>query len=269
MSDNEQKQFKYAKWYAGKTVLVTGATSGIGREMTRKLGGFGCTVLACGRNQHAMDSLLTELEGLDVKAIIGDLGDKDSLRQMILQIQKKYHVDILINNAGFGGTEDFCKMQVDTIETMQLVNMSAVVELCRAFAGEMKDNPGSGILNVGSVASFFPTPGSALYGATKHFISGFTEAIHQEMLGYGVHVSGLYPGKTYSAFLERATKGKLKDWEKAMKSEAVAIAGLKGLSENKIRIIPGIGNKVVVLAAMLVPISMLLRKTDSNKAVKD
>jgi short-subunit dehydrogenase len=155
-------------------------------------------------------------------------------------------------------------MNKDKVDSMQQVNISAVVDLCRHFFAGMKEKTGCGILNVGSVASFFPTPGSALYGATKHFILGFTDAIHEEMRSFGVHVTGVYPGKTKSRFLERATEGKKKDWEQAMNPESVAELALKALSENRIRVIPGFSNRIKVFIASVMPMSLLLKKSYSN-----
>lgn len=258
---------QFAKWFSGKTVLVTGATSGIGREIARCLACYGSRVLICGRNEAAMKSLLEELNlssSFPVEGFIADISNKESTRELIEKVCKNYEVDILVNNAGFGDMGDFYQMDKDKVCLMQQVNMSAVVDLCRHFLPVMKEKTGSGILNVGSVASFFPTPGSALYGASKHFILGFTDALHEEMWAFDVHVTGVYPGKTKSCFLERATDGKKKDWEQAMDPQLVAELALKGLSENKIRVIPGFSNRIKVFIASVMPTSLLLKKSYSN-----
>lgn len=263
---------KFAKWFSGKTALVTGATSGIGQEIAKQLSCCGSRVLACGRDEAEMDSLLQQLNensSFPAEGFIADFSSKQALRELITKIHKNYGVDILINSAGFGYMEEFCLMGEDKINTMAQVNMSAVVDLCLQFLPRMKEKAGTGILNVGSVASFFATPGSALYGATKHFISGFTDALHQEMLPFGVHVTGVYPGKTKTRFLEHATEGKIKDWKKAMSAEAVAKSALKGLSKNKIRVIPSFSNKIKVLIASVMPVSLLLKKTYAGNPNKE
>lgn len=257
----------FSRWFSGKTALVTGATSGIGREIARGLSSYNCRVLLCGRNEVAMNSLLEELSAnasFPAEGLLAEFSNKGALRELIAKVHKNYGVDILVNNAGFGYMDNFYMMGKDKVNSMQEVNMSAVVDLCRAFLPKMKEKPGAGILNVGSVASFFPTPGSALYGATKHFILGFTDALHQEMLSFGVHVTGVYPGKTKSRFLERATDGRMKNWGRVMNPELVAKLALKGLSKNKIRVIPGFSNKIKVFAASVMPISLLLTKTYTN-----
>ncbi len=260
-----------AKFLSAKTALVTGATSGIGREIAKQLVSFGSNVLVCGRDKEAMDSLLKELNSISsslAKGFLVDFSNKESLEGLIAKVSKDYDVDILINSAGFGYMGDFYLMPKEKAYSMQEVNISAVVVLCRSFLPRMVEKSWGGILNVGSVASFFATPGSALYGATKHFIVGFTDALHQEMLHLGVHVTGLYPGHTESSFAERATEGKLKRWKKAMSAELVAVLALKGLSENKIKVVPGFGNKMRVFAAAILPASIVSRKIYS-KAIRN
>ncbi|HCJ66755.1 MAG TPA: short-chain dehydrogenase, partial [Elusimicrobia bacterium] len=257
----------FARWFSGKTVLVTGATSGIGREIAKQMAHYGSKVLLCGRNIETMNSLLKELNAITLsspKVFFVDLADTKSLQELITEVNKSYDIGILVNNAGFGYIGDFYTMPENKIRSMQEVNIIATVELCRAFLPKMVKKSGSGILNVGSVASFFATPGSALYGATKYFILGFTDALHQEMLSKGVNVTGVYPGNTESQFLERATNGKVKNFEKAMNPTLVAKSALKGLSENKLRVIPGLNNRIKAFAASFFPKSILLSKIYTN-----
>ncbi len=246
------------QWYKNKTVLVTGGTSGIGLEMVSQLAGLGTKVVFCGRDPQAIESVsrATGADGLCV-----DLSRHEELPRFLTALRAKYRIDILVNNAGLGDITDFCQADTQTLLSMQSVNMDAVVVLCRELLPEISRQPGGGILNVGSVASFFPTPGSAVYGATKHFIAGFTDALHGELAGKGVHVTGIYPGKTSSRFLVRATRGKNADWDKAMAADVVARAALSGLACNRIRVIPGLSNKVIVLIAKFLPTQILLRVT--------
>jgi short-subunit dehydrogenase len=266
-SSNVKSLPDYAEWYAGKTVLVTGATSGLGREIARLLICFGSSVIPCGTNERAMESLLNELKSVSVsnaEGFLADFSDSESLDEMIKKIRRKYRVDILINSAGFGYINDFHAMPSEKIYSMQRVNITSVVELCRAFLPDMIGKPGTGIMNVGSTVSFFPTPGSALYGATKHFILGFTEALHHEMLSKGVHVTGVYPGHMHSRFLEHSTGGRVDDWENAMNPSKVAEMAIKGLRDNKRRLIPGIKNKLKVFASYILPATLIFKKVYSN-----
>ena len=260
----------WKSWYQDKTVLVTGATAGIGREMARILAGCESRLILCGRSQEAMSALKTELEQSGRKPVLDDccfdLENRDSVQEMCRRVQHRYQVDVLINNAAFGYMGDFVSMPEDTALAMLKVNMDAVVLLCRSFLPLMKDRAGTGILNVGSVVSFYTIPGSAIYAATKHFVLGFTDALHQEMLPYGVHVTGLYPGRTQSQFLSRATGGEMQRWHKASAPDDVARIGLKGLAENKVRVLTDWQNIAKAFAARMVPIRFFL-KTAAYRAV--
>ena len=108
----------FVKWFSGKTALVTGATSGIGREMAKLLAGRGCRILALGRDKESMNSLLKELNAnskLLSEGFLVDLADEDARRKLIKKISKKYEIDILINNAGFGYIGDFYLMAAKLI----------------------------------------------------------------------------------------------------------------------------------------------------------
>jgi short-subunit dehydrogenase len=257
----------YTRWYHGKIVLLTGATSGIGRELAKLLVAYGAKVIICGRDAQAMASILGELQSTPSNVLeyfLMDLSDKEAVQELILKINNNYSIDILINNAGIGFLNNFWEMPEKTIIELEGVNLIAVVDLCRAFLPGMVKKPGSGILNVGSVASFFPTPGSALYGATKYFILGFTDALHQEMISKGVHITGVYPGNTKSCFMERSTSGRIKMGEKSMHPALVAERALNGLCKNKIRVVPGFGSKLRALVAPIMPISILLYKVHTH-----
>lgn len=258
-----KRNSRVSNFLNAKTSLVTGATSGIGREIAKQLASHGSKVLLCGRDKKEMDSLLEELRVISpypAEGFLADFSDNESLEGVINKVGNNYDVDILVNSAGFGYMGDFYLMQQDKICSMWEVNASAMVTLCRAFLPRMVEKSAGGVLNVGSIASFFATPGSAFYGATKHFVLGFTDALHQEMLSFGVHVTGLYPGHTESRFAERATEGKIEQWKKAMNVRKVVALALKGFSGNKIRVIPGFSNKLKVFASFVMPASFILKK---------
>ncbi len=262
---NEPHRPSFYSWFTDKTVLVTGATSGIGEEIVKQLSFCRTKLLLCGRNKEAMDLLEVEIKRSTcqvAESFLLNFSSNESLKELIAQIQKTYEIDILVNNAGIGHLSDFSVMPEDQIHTMVNLNIVAIVQLCRAFIPQLQK--GNGILNVGSVASFFPTPGSALYGATKRFLLSFTDALHWEMLSSGVHVTGVYPGNTHSRFLERSTGGKVKKWQKAMSPVVVAERALAGLSKNKMRVIPGYMNKLKTLAPVILPNTILLNKLYKN-----
>lgn len=254
------------KWYQDKTVLVTGATSGIGKEMARLLSAWGAKVLFCGRDQEQISALTKELQGKSQTiGFSADFSRHQDLRNLVQNVRQHHCVDVLVNNAGFGFGGDFESMDQELSSAMLAVNIGAVVQLCHAFLPDLKGRQGTGILNVGSVASFFPTPGSAIYGATKHFIKAFTDALHKELEQKYTHVTGVYPGKTHTRFLERATAGKVRRWDKAMEPLEVAEQALAGLAQNKLRVIPGTENRIKLFLSKVLPLSVLLDQADKNR----
>ncbi len=248
-------------WFKDKRVLVTGATSGIGLEMVRLLAYNQATILACGRDNNKLDNLITELKSISEnkhEVLLADLSNIASLKQLLEQL-KNYQVDVLVNNAGFGyNISDFSNMPEDIILEMIQLNISTLTQLTYYFLSTLNHNSLSAILNVGSIASFFATPGSALYGGSKAFVLNFTDALHKELESHGIHVSGLYPGHTKTNFANAATDGQLKNWHHSMSAFDVAFEGLKGLVNNKIRVIPGFGNKLRFAAASYLPIESIL-----------
>ena len=255
-------------WFANTLVLITGATSGIGRAMARVLVEAGAAVILHGRRSIDMESLKAELAagpGQVRDDYLVDLSAPGSALELCRCVQGNHQVDIVINNAGFGHCGDYGEMPQDLLNGMTMVNMQAVADICRAFVPGFRQKRAGGILNVGSVASFFPTPGSALYGATKHFVAGLTDALHEELRPFGVHVTGLYPGRTHTRFIERASGGSISGWDQAMSAQEVAYAGLMGLAQNRVRVIPQIPNQLKVLLARVLPVRMLLQATSASR----
>lgn len=251
------------EWFKDKKILITGASSGIGKEFARQLSSYGSDLLLCGRNKDSLDKLTGELKKNDPQKVCCcsfDLSNNDECSDFIKKVQADYSIDILINNAGFGCMCEFGSMDDSLKDSMLFVNVNSVTTLCRAFLPDMIKKGKGGILNVGSTASFFATPGSALYGATKHFIRGFTDALHWEMRTKGIHVTGLYPGHVHTGFIERASLGKRKVWKTALEPSFVAWKGLMGLYENKRQVIPGMMNYVKVFASRILPHEIIMNK---------
>ncbi|MFH0753211.1 MAG: SDR family NAD(P)-dependent oxidoreductase [Candidatus Omnitrophota bacterium] len=260
-----------AAWFHSKTVVITGGTSGIGFEMAKCLVLAGSRVIICGRDQNRLEASVAVLKGLKSGDVIGmsaDLAVDQQRQEMLAKILALGVVDILINNAGFGFMGDFASMPAAKMVEMREVNMTALAALSQAFLPGMQQRRSGGILNVGSVASFFPTPGSSFYGASKYFVRGLTEAMHAELAGYGVHVTGLYPGTTATGFLRRATDGKKDQWPNGMLAEDVAQAGLEGLRHNKVQVVPGRMNQLTVFVAKRMPVTWVLALVGKRLSVQ-
>jgi len=230
--------------------LVTGASSGIGESFARILAERGHDLVLVARDAGRLEALAKELElanNATVQVLPADLTDADQLATVEARCRdRSAPVDLLVNNAGFGTFGPLHTLDVDTeVREIQL-NVVALVRLTHAAATEMVERGHGGILNVSSLAGFQPGPSNATYGATKAFVTSFTEAVHEELKGSGVNVTVLCPGFTRTGFQDaadvpaEAVPGFM--WQEA---DPVAREGLDALAKNKAVSIPGNLNKVL------------------------
>lgn len=246
--------------------LVTGASSGIGTVMARKLAADGSDLVIVARSGDVLEELaadLTEVHGVEVEVLTADLTDAAGLAEVEARLQDVARpVDLLINNAGFGTTGRFADQDPDREELEIQLNVSAVVRLTHAAVPGMLARGRGGILNVSSIASFQPIPNMAVYSATKAFVTSFTEAIHEELAGSGVHVTALCPGFTRTAFVDNADAGedatRIPDfiW---MEPEPVAAAGLRAVAANRATVVPGLRYKLSTGATRVLPSAVTRR----------
>jgi short-subunit dehydrogenase len=248
--------------------LVTGASSGIGAAFARLLAERGHDVVLVARDQGRLDALAKELEaahGARAEVLPADLTDPAQLERVEARCRdQSAPVEILVNNAGFGTFGAFHEIDLDAeVREIQL-NVVALVRLTHAAAVEMAARGRGGILNVSSLAGFQPGPMNATYGATKAFITSFTEAVHEEMKGTGVSVTVLCPGFTRTGFQETANApaSGVPDflWQEA---DVVARAGLDALERNHAMVMPGIVNKTLGTLSQMAP-SALSRRLAGN-----
>ena len=160
-------------------VLITGASSGIGYEMSKLLAASGYDLIVIARRKERLEALKVELQakyGVDVHVVIADLSIPGKAKEIYDNIKsKKLNVTKLVNNAGFGEYGDFTETSLERELEMIQVNIAALVELTKLFSKDMKDRHEGSILNVGSLLSFFPFPYYAIYAATKSFVLSFSE----------------------------------------------------------------------------------------------
>ena len=165
-------------------------------------------------------------------------------------------VDLVVNNAGFGSGGNFYELDPGRLGDEIALNVTALTKISNAALGAMKDRGSGYLLNVSSVASFQPSPGLAVYAATKAYVTSLTEALHEEMRGSGVHVSALCPGLTKTEFQERSGTT---DYETTFpdfawtSAELVARAGLAGVAKNKTIVVPGALYKGLVATSDITP----------------
>lgn len=190
------------------TALITGASSGIGAEFARYHAKTGGDVIIVARRKEPLDALKAELESahsVAVTVIAMDVGTPEQARKLYDEVQALgLRVDILINNAGFGGHGAFLDRDLAKDQAMIDLNVSALVTLSHLFGNAMKQHGGGKMLQVSSTASFMPGPYQAVYFATKAFVTSFSQAIDEEMRGDGITSTALCPGLVNTEFVASA-----------------------------------------------------------------
>ena len=242
--------------------LVTGASSGIGWEIALLLAAEGTELVVVARDRERLERLAS-LVGVPCEVLVADLADPLQLSLVEARLATAPFVDLLVNNAGFGFSGRFDQMDVEQETAVIAVNVTAVSRLSHAAATSMVGRTGRrSILNVSSLAGFIPAASSATYGATKAFVTSFSQAMHEELRAEGIDVSALCPGFTRTEFQQRANAlseaGKIPDrlWQSAAE---VASAGLDGVAANKAIVVPGVHNKAAASIASALPKAALRR----------
>lgn len=251
--------------HSGATALITGASSGIGEAFARRLAREGYNVVLVARRQEKLDALAEDLKkrhAVYAQSVVADLSkdaDIDRIAGMASDMSETGKLDLLINNAGFGVTGSFVNQTMKDQNDMINVHVTATMRLTRTvLPGMIKANRG-GIINVASVAGWFPLPGNVNYSATKRYIITFSEALQTELMESGVFVQALCPGFTYSEFHDTApfrTTGFRRDsfppfmWQTA---DQVAQASLNSLGSGEATVVPGIHNRVLVGLEGMIP----------------
>jgi short-subunit dehydrogenase len=241
----------------GPVALITGASAGLGVDFARQLGARGQRLVLAARRKDRLDALAAELG--NARAVDIDLSEADAVKRLMADLAAHgEHVELLVNNAGFGLTGRFAELDGKRQRQMIDLNCGALVELAHAVLPGMIERKQGRILNVASTAAFQPGPGMAVYFATKAFVLSFSEALHEEVKKQGVAVSALCPGPTATEFGEVAGFGPSNLLDKvAADSPSVVRAGLAGFDKGKAIVIPGLMNKATAQANRFFPRSMV------------
>jgi short-subunit dehydrogenase len=252
---------------ADRTCVVTGASSGIGREIARELARRGLGVSLVARREDRLRDLANELRtetGVDVEIVPTDLTDPASRRGLVEAVADRgLSVDVLVNNAGMSTFGPVHRSQPGRELAVVATNINAVVDLCSNWIPGMVERGRGAVLNVASTAAFQPLPGQAGYAATKSFVLSYSQAIHTELRGTGVAVTVLCPGPVHTEF--GASEG-LDEKEASdalpkfmwLPAEDVARTAVDGLAHGRPVVIPGIANKVSAAGGHLLPRRLLL-----------
>ncbi|CAA9488704.1 MAG: 3-oxoacyl-[acyl-carrier protein] reductase [uncultured Sphingomonas sp.] len=245
--------------------LVTGASAGLGADFARQLLADGARLLLVARRKERIEALAAELG--NARAVALDLSQADAAERLMADVAAHdEHVDLLVNNAGFGLAGRFAAHDGPTLRQMIDLNCGVLTDLAHAVLPGMLERRRGGILNVASTAAFQAGPGMAVYFATKAYVLSFTEALHEEMRGAGIHVTALCPGPVATEFAEVAGFGKAQTFNKlgAGSAEVVA-AGLAALDRNQAIIVPGVVNKVAAQSQRFLPRALIRRAVGSVK----
>lgn len=192
----------------GQWALVTGASSGIGRDIASLHAFYGGHVVIVARREDRLMKLKKELtgkHGVTVEVLVKDLAKENAAQEIYDELKKKkIHIDILVNNAGLGGSGSFHKQSMERMMTIVNVNMRALTTLTRLFVPDMVKRKRGYVLNVASVVGFFPAPFMAVYGATKAYVVSFSQGLASEVANDNVTVTALCPGLTSTEFMDVA-----------------------------------------------------------------
>ena len=222
------------------TALITGASSGIGREFARYHANLGGDLIITARRGAELEALKSELESkhqINVTTIALDLGATGGADALYNAI-KDHKIDILINNAGFGGHGIFTERSLSDDLAMIDLNVKALVTLCHHIGNMMVSNGGGKILNVSSTAAYMPGPLQATYFATKAYVSSFSQAMDEELRAKGVTVTALEPGYVHTEFAEvAALEGTGLVQQSGATPAEVAKCGYDAMQAGKLRII--------------------------------
>ena len=233
--------------------LITGASSGIGRDMARYLSSMGYDVIVVARRKDRLEELKSELKNIEVVSL--DISNYDNC----LKLFKEYSdIDILINNAGFGIFGSFNNTDLDRELEMIDTNIKAVHILTKLYLNEFVKKDKGYILNVASTAGFFSGPLMDTYYATKGYVLKLTEGISEELrrIKSNVYIGALCPGPTDTEFNDVA---KVKFMTKSLSSEYVARYSIDNMLKRKVIIIPGFMNKMSVFFTRFISRKRMLK----------
>ena len=237
--------------------LITGASSGIGAAFARALAGPGCRLVLVARRADRLQAPATELEqqGAQVETLTADLASEQGIQLVAQKIASEPHLDLLINNAGFGIHGPFAREPLEIQAAMLRVHDEAPLRLTHAALQGMLARSHGAIINVSSVSAYLSNADGVIYSATKSFLTTFSRALHKGLRGTGVKIQALCPGFTHTEFHEPSDIMDMDVhsipaflWMDARKVVAVS---LKALERDQVVVVPGLIYKLAVLLARL------------------
>jgi short-subunit dehydrogenase len=249
---------------AKERALITGGSVGIGAALAEVFAEHGHDLILVSRNRDKLEArgrAIGDKFGVDVACVSEDLADPQGARRLHQAVAGRgLDVHYLVNNAGVGLYGKFAATDLDAELKMIQLNLTSVVELTKRFLPPMIERRSGRILNVASTAAFVPGPWMSIYYASKAFVLSFSEAIDYELKSYGITVTTLCPGPTESEFKVRAGSQRSRLFEAfVMDAPTVARVGYEAMMKGKVVAIPGMRNKLIPVAARLVPRPMIAK----------
>lgn len=248
------------------TVLITGASSGLGKEFATIHASQGGDVIIVARRKEKLKALKKEIEntyGTKVMVIAKDLTSPSAPKEIYNEVKAAgVQVDYLINNAGFGGHGKFHERAWEQDLSMINLNVIALTALTRLFLPDFVKRNSGRILNVSSTASFMPGPLQAVYFATKAYVTFFSNAIAEELYDTNITVTNLMPGATETEFAQTSGMDKTDLFKNTVSAHSVAKNGYDGMLKGKLDVVSGLtfGQKIMMKSIPFTPKKMLLKQ---------
>ena len=243
----------------GKSALITGATSGIGKEFAFSFARRGYDLIITGRRKHKISLVASELRDkydVRVDVIIADLSVRNDLNRLLKFIEKRQDIEVLVNNAGYGLSEKFTEDRINNQLKMLKVHVTAPLLIIHKILPQMISQRKGSIINVTSLAAWAPNSGNTMYTSTKSFLTNFTESLFMDLNPYGIRVQCLCPGFARTDFHNHLRSKKelasnhFIHW---MEPSAVVKYSLSCLETGKIVCIPGMINKMLIGLISILP----------------
>lgn len=222
-----------------QTALITGASNGIGLELARIHAKRGGDLVLVARSQDKLNQLADELRAqyhdIQITVIAQDLAMPHAAQSVFAQTEQLgIQVDILINNAGFGGHGRFFERELAKEQQMIQLNITTLTELTHLYLQGMVARRSGKILNVSSTASFMPGPLQAVYYATKAYVTSFSQAVAEEVREFGISVTALCPGAVATDFVAAGDLQGVAAWKNAKSAQSVAECGYQAMLDGEL-----------------------------------
>jgi uncharacterized protein len=243
-----------------KWVLITGASSGIGKALAFEFAAQGFNLFLTARNEESLRQIASDCAqkfSVETKIHPADLSDSMAIDELLRAISA-VPIEMLVNNAGFGVVGEFAQSDVEAELKMLDVQLSATVKLTKALLPPMIARKSGRILNVASVYSFAPVPFQSVYSACKAFMLSFSESLNEELKGTGVSVTVICPGTTQSDFRVRAGIEE-KNKPRGVTAESVARIAVRQTLRGKHLVVPGFANRLFVFFTRRLPVGIVPR----------